>query len=69
MQPDITGKLGITRDEKELPLIKLREAIKQQRELHAIKLKIADTELKLTLVKLSLAEENVQLQSVETVIN
>lgn len=69
MQPDITSKLGITRDEKELRLIKLRKAVKQQRELHAIKLKIADTELKLTLVKLSLAEENVQLQSVETVIN
>lgn len=65
-QPDITDKLGITRDEKELRLIKLREAIKQQRELHAVKLKIADTELKVTLLKLSLAEENVQLQSVET---
>jgi len=43
--------------------LKLREAIEQQRELHAVKLKVADAELKITLLKLSLTEETVQLQS------
>jgi len=43
--------------------VKLREAIEQQRELHTVKLKVADAELKITLLKLSLTEETVQLQS------
>lgn len=67
-QPDVGNELKNIRDEKELRLIKLREAIEQQRELHAIKLKVVDAELKITLLKLSLTEETVQLQSEGTVI-
>jgi len=69
LQPNIiVNELGAVRDEKNLRLIKLREAIDQQRELHVIKLKIADAELKIALLKLSLAEENVQMQSEATII-
>ncbi|CAL1687651.1 unnamed protein product [Lasius platythorax] len=69
LQPDIIdNELETVRDEKKLRLIKLREAIKQQRELHTVKLKIADTQLKLALLKLLLTKENVQLQSVVSVI-
>ncbi|KMQ85326.1 hypothetical protein RF55_16196 [Lasius niger] len=60
LQPDIIDNELETVREKELRLIKLRETIKQQRELHTVKLKIVDTELKLALLKLSLTEENVQ---------
>ncbi|XP_018362905.1 PREDICTED: uncharacterized protein LOC108761067 [Trachymyrmex cornetzi] len=67
-QPDVGNELKNIRDEKELRLIKLREGIEQQRELYAIKLKVADAELKITLLKLSLTEETVQLQSEGTVI-
>lgn len=67
-QPNVGNELKNIRDEKELRLIKLREAIEQQRELHAIKLKVVDAELKITLLKLSLTEETVQLQSEGTVI-
>ncbi|KMQ87412.1 hypothetical protein RF55_13313 [Lasius niger] len=45
------------RDEKELKLIKIREAIEQQRELHAKRMKIAEAEEKIVLLKL-LKEED-----------
>lgn len=50
-------------DEKELRIIKLREAIEQQRELHSKKIEIADVEVKIVLLKLSMAEEKVQMES------
>ncbi|XP_011859160.1 PREDICTED: myb/SANT-like DNA-binding domain-containing protein 3 [Vollenhovia emeryi] len=55
-------------DEKELRLIKLCEAIEQQRELHSMKMKAADAEVKIALLKLSMAEEKVQMQSESTII-
>jgi len=48
------------RDEKELRIIKMRKAIKQQRELHAVKMKIAKTEEKIILLKLLKEEEAVR---------
>lgn len=48
------------RDEKELRLIKMREAIEQQRELHAAKMRIAETEEKIVLLKLLKEEEIVR---------
>ncbi|XP_018367899.1 PREDICTED: uncharacterized protein LOC108764258, partial [Trachymyrmex cornetzi] len=50
-------------DEKELRLIKLRDAIEQQRELHSMKMKVADAEVKVVLLKLSMAEDKVKEQS------
>ncbi|XP_077277680.1 uncharacterized protein LOC143905895 [Temnothorax americanus] len=55
-------------DEKELRLIKLREAIEQQRELHSMKMKVAETEVKIALLKLSMTEEKVQMQSESSVL-
>lgn len=49
-------------DEKEL-LIKLRDAIEQQQELHSMKMKVADAEVKVVLLKLSMAEDKVKEQS------
>lgn len=48
------------RDEKELRIIKIREAIEQQRELHAAKMKIAEKEEKIVLLKLLKEEETMK---------
>lgn len=47
-------------DEKVLRLIRLREAIEQQRELHAKKMKIAEAEEKIAILKLLKLEEELK---------
>lgn len=53
--------LNIT-DEKQLRLLKLCDAIETQRELHSMKMKVADMEVKIAMLKLSMAEEKLKEQ-------